>query len=470
VPAEYATIQAAIDTAQPADEVVIANGVYTGAGNKNLDFGGKKIVVRSASGEASACIIDCEADGRGFHFHNGETGASVVSRLTVRNGQAYGYGGGMLCANSSSPTVTGCRFIGNSILSNGIAAGGGLACTEGSRPSIQHCWFERNVSAGYGGGLSLANSAPNIQDSWFIANTADLGGAIHCPALSAAVLLRLVALGNTARRGAVLWCSNAAPILQECAIASNAASERGGAIYAAGAAAPCLAGCTVTANEAPRGAAFYASAPSSTLRLSNTVIWSHGMTGFDLNGAPCFVTYCDIEGGWPGAGNIDANPLFVRDPSDGGDGWGDDPNTPDVDESANDDFGDLRLLPGSPCIDAGDNATVPPDTFDLDGDGDTTEMLPFDFSGRARFADDPLTTDTGAGTPPIVDMGAYEHVLDGDFELDWTIDSEDFASFASCMQGPATALQVGCACVDMDIDGDADLVDFAAFQAVFAAP
>jgi hypothetical protein len=56
---------------------------------------------------------------------------------------------------------------------------------------------------------------------------------------------------------------------------------------------------------------------------------------------------------------------------------------------------DLHLGPGSPCIDAGDNTCFPP------------EILT-DLDGLARFFDDPETPDTGNGTPPIADMGAYE--------------------------------------------------------------
>ena len=68
----------------------------------------------------------------------------------------------------------------------------------------------------------------------------------------------------------------------------------------------------------------------------------------------------------------------------GGDGWGDDPATRDVDERANDDFGYLRLGPGSPAIDSGDNEAVPPDvTTDLDGNP--------------------------RNVPGTIDMGAYEH-------------------------------------------------------------
>ena len=65
-----AAINAAAPSATPPDEIVVADGTYTVAGNKNLDFGGKIIKLRSASGDPAACIIDCQGDGRGFYFHN----------------------------------------------------------------------------------------------------------------------------------------------------------------------------------------------------------------------------------------------------------------------------------------------------------------------------------------------------------------------------------------------------------------
>ncbi|GAG52444.1 unnamed protein product, partial [marine sediment metagenome] len=69
---QYLTIQEGIDAAKPGDEVVVCDGVYTGPGNKNLDFHDKAITVRSENGP-DKCNIDCEDDGRAFHFRNTET-------------------------------------------------------------------------------------------------------------------------------------------------------------------------------------------------------------------------------------------------------------------------------------------------------------------------------------------------------------------------------------------------------------
>lgn len=191
-----------------------------------------------------------------------------------------------------------------------------------------------------------------------------------------------------------------------------------------------------------------------------------------LNGS-LTIQYCDLEGGWIGTGNIDANPLFVRSPDDGGDGWGDDPSTPDVDEGANDDFGDLRLRPGSPCIDAGSNMLVPADILDLDRDGDTTEPTPLDLDSLPRFADDLGLVDIGdAGQTglPVVDMGAYEfpgQTCFGDLTGDSVINLDDLAQLLGHYGTQSDAVYTD---GDYDRDGDVDLYDLAELLARYGQP
>lgn len=96
--------------------------------------------------------------------------------------------------------------------------------------------------------------------------------------------------------------------------------------------------------------------------------------------------------GWPTL--LDVDPLFLRPLGlDGVAGTIDD---------------DLRLGAASPCVDAGRNALLPSDTLDLDEDGDTGETLPVDLAGAPRQVDDSSVTDTGLGSAPVVDLGAYE--------------------------------------------------------------
>jgi hypothetical protein len=91
----YATIAAAIEAAGSGDIIELADGTFTGAGNRDLDFAGKPITLRSRSGEAAACTLDCQGDSlnqhRAFTFHSGEGAGSVVEGLTITGGRAVGH-------------------------------------------------------------------------------------------------------------------------------------------------------------------------------------------------------------------------------------------------------------------------------------------------------------------------------------------------------------------------------------------
>ncbi|MCD6395809.1 MAG: hypothetical protein J7M40_20180, partial [Planctomycetes bacterium] len=100
----YTTIQSAIDTAEPNDIVIVADGTYTGDGNRDLDFNGKAITVRSQNGPEN-CIVDCQGTSnephRGFHFHSGEDVNSRIEGLTITGGYSADNGGAFLCVGGS---------------------------------------------------------------------------------------------------------------------------------------------------------------------------------------------------------------------------------------------------------------------------------------------------------------------------------------------------------------------------------
>jgi len=201
-------------------------------------------------------------------------------------------------------------------------------------------------------------------------------------------------------------------------------------IFPSSKSAAAVTNCTFVANwclEGSSGGVYNDGGSGSTLELANSILWgnyeidwdpnwisktynydeSAQITGFNIvTNHTCVQNWTGLRGG---IGNTSQNPLFVRDPND--------PNAMWVD-------GNYRLRPDSPCIDAGDNNSVPVDvTTDLDG--------------HPRFIDDLCTNDTGnpPGTDAIVDMGAYEfaYIYFGDFDGDCNLDVDlvDFAIFAS---------------------------------------
>jgi len=123
---------------------------------------------------------------------------------------------------------------------------------------------------------------------------------------------------------------------------------------------PKLSGCTFAGNSADLGGAIYDDYQSGS-SLANCILWSDASPVIYPN-RMTVVKYSAVQDGWPGMGNIDADPCFI-DP-----GHWDTNGTPD---DVNDDFwvdGDYHLRPDSPCINAGDpNLIAGPNDVDMDG-------------------------------------------------------------------------------------------------------
>lgn len=196
VPGDYKTIQEAVDVASKGDTVLVADGTYTGEGNKNIDFNGKELTLQSENGPDN-CIIDCEDDGRGFYFHKGELKNSVVSGFTVINGRAIDCGGGIYCSNSS-PTITNCIIRNNTVAGNSNnCQGGGIYFGCGSSPTLTNCIIMENSSNYRGGGIYFYNAGATVTNCTITKNIALEGGGIYYRYKPAPVITNSILWGNT---------------------------------------------------------------------------------------------------------------------------------------------------------------------------------------------------------------------------------------------------------------------------------
>jgi len=222
--------------------------------------------------------------------------------------------------------------------------------------------------------------------------------------------------------GGAIYVGSGAPIFTNCLITNNNTNAYGGAVnmYSG---SPDFINCTISKNTALEGGGVYLQGVGTLLEAQfyNCIVWGNTGTS-DANDVKVKVggdepqgsnNCCSVQ---IGTGTIIGDPLFM-----------------DADN------GNFRLRASSACIDAGDSASVPADTVDLDGDGDPNEPVPWDLDARPRFIDDPNTADTGSGPAPIVDIGAYEYgAYCGDPEHPYPVGDVnkdcgvDFVDFATC--------------------------------------
>jgi hypothetical protein len=219
VPANEPTIQQGIDAATDGDTVLVAPGTYTGPLNRDIDFGGKALLLVSGLG-AELTTIDCEDAGRGLCFQRGEGPSAIIDGFTITNGD-HDDGGAMVC-KGSSPTILRCVFSGNRSPDDG----GALACYDSS-PHIDECMFFGNNSElglyGAGGAVICeAGSDLVVTRSVFRSNGSDMGGGICCRDGSTVVVTECLFYGNGADSGSALACrGGSAASVESCTITGN---------------------------------------------------------------------------------------------------------------------------------------------------------------------------------------------------------------------------------------------------------
>lgn len=191
VPADYATIQQAIDNANNGDTIIVAPGTYV----ENISYNGKAVTVISSDGP-EVTTIDGNASDVVVSFWNYEGSDSVLDGFTITNGNG-GFGGGIVCI-TSSPTVQNCiisantgyfgggifvwggTIITNCMITDNIALDGGGGLYNAGNSLITNCTISGNAAANNGGGVRASfSSVMTVVNSIFWGDTAAFDNEIN---------------------------------------------------------------------------------------------------------------------------------------------------------------------------------------------------------------------------------------------------------------------------------------------------
>ncbi len=402
-----------------------------------------------------------------------ESTAPRLDGLSIVDGEALDPDGnyrtaGGLYSFFSNPVITRCTFARNT---------GGALYARGSTPTVEDSVFMDNGTEVAGGltveiddlagpitlkallvldnsgpGVWVSDTAVTFVDSIFSGNS---GGGLYCLS-SDCTLVRSQVVGNdsygmygdlfgqtrivdslfqrNSRNG--LFTSGPAFIVNSV-FAGNTTGGLGAGVRA-GFGGVYVLNSVFFGNSADSIGGMAVGDGGATIR--NSIFWGNSDdSGFTQHAqfAGNSMTFVDVDysivhgwtGSWGGIGNSGIDPMFVD--ADG------------VDDFAGTGDDDLRLLPGSPAINAGDPNEIYLPLADLDG--------------HARVLCD------------RVDLGAYEFGI-GDYNCDQSVDLSDFSTWQSCMTGPgATSIPAGCEAFDFNVDSTIDLRDFAGLVVALSA-
>ena len=197
------TIQAMINSVtQEYAVVLVKSGIYTNTGNRDVTFGGKKLMLVSEAG-VSNTVLDAQHLGRCLAFTNGETRTTVVKGFSLRHGtgSAVGFFG-------TSPIVEDC-VIESSFASQG---GGAVYCASNSSPFILNCTMAGNAASSHGGAVYTTEATPEF---------------MGCDIVSNSIFTSYEHVGQ----GGGVYVKNGSPQFTDCKVRGNTVNCQGGGIW-----------------------------------------------------------------------------------------------------------------------------------------------------------------------------------------------------------------------------------------------
>jgi len=266
---DFATIQAAVDEALDGDVILLGNGIFTGDGNRDVDYRAREITIRSLEGNAGLCIVECEGSAstphRAFCFRSSEGPGSILEAITVTGGY-HDEGGAVLCSLYCQPSLRKCVFIGNggerggalymreayvtvtdcAFIGNSGYSGGGVYASLGS-PEFAGCTFSGNT-ASYGGAIRTLHASLRLTDCLLDGNTVEYDGGGLDAGHGIITATNCVFSGNTSNMSGAVHSTADMSMYQDCTFSANTASLFAGAVYT-GSGDATYSGCIFIANE-----------------------------------------------------------------------------------------------------------------------------------------------------------------------------------------------------------------------------
>lgn len=308
VPSGYATIQAAINASVNGDTVLVAAGTYM----ENINFRGKKIVLTSSYYQTNNPAAIYATIINGSNPVNPDSGSCVIinnheDSTTVLQGFAITGGSGTKWTDEHGAGV--------------YREGGGILVAFSS-PIIQNnivynnqCINPAGVTSRGGGGMRIGDGYPQLYNNVIMNNTALYGAGVVLNYTGCVMKNNVICVNygsNAYGAGSAIWVNSnftRTKVIENNTIVYNSALAGTGGIYAGG-----------------------------TITLRNNIIWGNTSPNNSQITGNAASTYCDVQGGYTGAGNLNIDPMF-NDSS-------------------------YVLASSSPCVDKGDSSTIYNDPVD----------------------------------------------------------------------------------------------------------